>query len=384
MSDRDFSISQVIPYAGSPVFLPPVPYNTGEIPNHVYAGPPMYAQTAPHPPPGPQNYSSPYAETPIHLQGVPYATSSEVYASPYTESGPIFNNVLAENAPQTSGDIALVPAAKILRTQSENVPINSQGPVVKGTKRKRQSSTGKGKGRKGKAIINNKAPIIDLTSIRSSSSEQEIEAQKDIFEKTGKLYPQTLSQIDALLTMANGGIFPGTSSPPVEMEVDEDATESDSEPVNNASPRSPVPAEAGEDAQIMLIVDRIMDDVLALRDWQERVLQGTFRQAMLADERGLFLASELKRLVILARPLVNVILPAETGKTISVFYTHLSTRTNPTRVPLPPPIVAPMGPPPPPVRYVIEQPQLEQANANTTGGSPLPGRRQGQRRKGRK
>ncbi|KAK4694241.1 hypothetical protein P7C71_g3300, partial [Lecanoromycetidae sp. Uapishka_2] len=300
MADRDFSVNHVVPYAAPPMFTPPVPYINGDLTNQAYLGPPIYAQMPPPSFPGLHIYSSPYNGAPIPPQGEMHAVPSMTYNSPYTDSGPNVDNTQSGTPSKPNNIIPPVPTAQILKTQGETKSLSGKTPVRRGTKRKRASD-------KGKSISKSQDRIIDHISISSSSSDEAIEAQKDMFEKTGKLYPQTLSQIDALLTMANGGVLPGPPTSSNDAEVDIDATESDSEPANGTMPRPQLPVEAEEDAQVVLIVDRIMDDILALRDWQAVVPPGTYRQAMLADERGLFLASELKRLVGLARPLVNIV-----------------------------------------------------------------------------
>lgn len=271
-----------------------------------------------------------------------------IYDSPYTDSGANVDPNSGVVSSTTTDNVASTQDAMIPTNQPEIHVISSDESKGKSTRRKKVNASSK---RTSKRTGRNagRAPF------NSSCSEQEIEAQKDMFEKTGKLYPQTLSQIDALLTMANGGILPGPPSSESSMDIDNDATESENGPETSAETQG---QEGAEDKAIMSIVDHIVDDLMELRDWQGMLPPGTHQEAMSQSERGLFLMSELKRLVTLARPLVNVVVPEETGSAISIFYHHLSACASP-RALFPQPVFAPapapfvlrsndMAPPPTP------------------------------------
>jgi len=322
MANREFHEAQITPYGGLP----------------------MFAQFPHRPPPDTYNYSSPYPKVPIHLQIPSNAAPQTTYDSPYADPVP--------NGPCTTGMESLNPseakASSLGRTKrKKRLKIN--GP--------RKSNSRK----------------VESKPVSIAGSEEAIESQKDLFEKTSKIYPQTLNQIDALLTMANGGILPGSDLQDSSlMEVDDDATESDSGAANNH--RANTGSETNDDEEIKAIVDRIVDEIMEFRDWQATLPPGTYRAGLYNSAHGLHLVSELKRLVTLARPLINLVVHQEVAHHISVFYQHLSARTNTPKMLVPAPPL-PYSIMPPPATPLVSQ------KAQTLGFLPAPEERFGEKRK---
>lgn len=329
MADRDFNIAHKISFAGPPMYPHSTPFPTYGTPNYV-----ALLMNPQYPSLGPFGYSLPYVGQPLHSQDTPHSTSDTVsYDSPYANTDPSVHRNPTQDP-------------KSHATPSNNTLISSEDSAPRGAKRKRNSHTSR-------RISRSKAGRIERKPTTTTAiSEEDIEAQKDMFEREGKVYPQTLGELDALLTMANGGILPGRLSHETEMEVDNDATESDNGPANEATNAFTTRTGEGQDDEdIKAIVDSIVEDMMAFRDWQGRLPPGTYNAALYDSKRGLHLVSELKRLVALARPLVNVVVPVKVGHSISVFDRHLSTRAFTRKMPVPVPSVpsgTDMLPPPAP------------------------------------
>lgn len=112
--------------------------------------------------------------------------------------------------------------------------------------------------------------------------------------------------IDWLLTMSNGGKIPRPSK----------------KARISSPPRNP---SFEIDAQIQTEVTRIIDQIMLCKHWRGHP-GGTPRHLFYASAEGQRLAADLKRLMAIAKPVVNTIIPRAESEARGMFYQHLESR----------------------------------------------------------
>lgn len=116
----------------------------------------------------------------------------------------------------------------------------------------------------------------------------------------------SMESIDWLLTMGNGGEIP-TPSKKAKM----------SSPSGSSSSQA--------DAKVQTEASRIISDIMLFKDWRGYP-GGTMKQFFYASTEGQRLASELKRLMAIAKPVVNTIIPRAESQARLRFYQQLEGR----------------------------------------------------------
>jgi len=297
---------------------------------------------------GPGPYSTPYASGLVSTYRTPYANGMpNTYTTPYNNPG-----------------------------STDYITPYSNPPVVAKTSGTSQSN----------AVIEPEAHAINHPSLENRTAQDSrdetkaemitsgIEESTDGFKETTRdddaISLSSALNIDNFLALANGGVPPGRN---------DDSNDSDHDDGNHignltALDAPPSPADTIDqslsraDEDIQALVDNIANDLMRSEGPPNQVPPGNPYAAFYSTMNGKQLGAELKRLVAVAQPEVNAIMPREQIQAAHLFYTHLVSRAHTRNAAIVRPAqvnqyannVAPNQwgqasyPPPPPKGYMVQ------------------------------
>ncbi len=156
----------------------------------------------------------------------------------------------------------------------------------------------------------------------------ETEGRNDVFKETRDDDAVSLSSamnIDSFLVLANGGVPPGPDDD--SNDSDHDDTFYDSKDTALDAPPSPADtideSLSRADEDIHALVNNIANGLMRTEEPPNQVPAGNPYTAFYSTMNGKQLGAELKRLVAVAQPEVNAIMPTEQIQAAHLFYTHL-------------------------------------------------------------
>lgn len=247
-------------------------------------------------PGGQAQYSTPYAS------GLP-----NTYTTPYANTGPTSYVTPYSNPPVVAEGNGASRSNAVIETEAHAVDHSSQeNQTAQGSRDEANAET-----------------IIDDTE-GSTDVPKETTRDDDVMSLSSAL------NIDNFLALANGGVPPGP---------DDDSNDSDHDDTIHISKSTaldapPSPADTIDeslsraDEDIQALVNNIANGLMRSEEAPNQAPPGNPYAAFYSTMNGKQLGAELKRLVAVAHPEVNAIMPREQIQAAHLFYTHLVSRAH--------------------------------------------------------
>lgn len=259
-------------------------------------------------PGGQAPYRTPYASGPVSTYTTPYASGMpNTYTTPYTNIGPT-NYVTPYSNPPV--------VAEASEARRSIAVVDPEAHAVDHPSQENQTAYGSRNGA-------NTEMITD-----------ESEGGTDVFKETtiddDALSLSSAMNIDNFLALANGGVPPGPNDDSNDSDHDDtihiskvtalDAPPSPADTIDESLSRA--------DEDIQALVNNFANGLMRSEEPPTRVPPGNPYAAFYSTMNGKQLGAELRRLVAVAQPEVNAIMPREQIQAAHLFYTHLVSRAH--------------------------------------------------------